>query len=930
MKKPDLSKSAMQGFFLHHSEKLILGVAVVLLGLFFWMGFKTTPYEKQTPAKLAKMADQADQYIRSDTSWESIKEHRKGEKNVAEVVRTGGGVDPKIYEIDPITGIAARTADPRTDPDILPPVELEAHVFSAPLIVALNTTIEDPFAEFPTAMDLGPDDEDEPDSGFSGGFPGFGGDDEDDGLGGIGGGDPGAAFGRGGPGGDPGIGRGGGGFGGVEAPKDKTDDRPVLEGHGTKLRIVNQHTMPGIRPQALGLPSSTSKSFIFDIVAVTALVDIKQQWSSYEQSFSKGIGYYPKRDKPTYQFLQVERREVDEPGKPVAGEAGQWADQSEAISFLVPSAYPNMHRMPKSFYPTAPDVVAPDNWDPVLTQPIPPVAMVDYRPFISHSKLAGKQRTFPEPETIEKEAAPTADSIFTESGGGGGQTGGFGGGGGFGSGKFNGGGGGAGQGMGMGMGMPGGPGGPGGDPGAAFGRGGPGGPGGMGGGRGGGKGGGGGMGGFGGIAQDAKQSRSGSDFTDYAKAIEANKPNANYRLVRFFDVQAKSGKSYEYRIRLWIGDPNNEDLNKEFASRQGGDAIMSGGPGGGRGPGGMGPGGMGPGGMGPGGMGSDPSNPGGGRGGQGSESDDESDLASGGTKSAEYVQISSTMKHPSVRIRLNRAREEKDPKTGEITYYVSEERGTDADGKPIIEEVEVPKVAIARGAGGDIIYSDYLRYARPSAWSEPIAVKVQTHKSQVAAGEVDAGKKMRVQLQGKNVELPVGEPVAEVAASAWWRQNLGTALPTRQTIFRGDALSFVTPSYFMHPITWQIQVAKNDAGLEDERQYSMPIDTGSVVVDAIAGEELDLPRSEKMRHRVASELLVMDEFGNFKVRNDMEDQTSFRNMLFLKDKSQVVGKKKVKKAKRSGPGDSRGGGAGGSGKFGGGGGSASGGFGGDF
>jgi len=114
----------------------------------------------------------------------------------------------------------------------------------------------------------------------------------------------------------------------------------------------------------------------------------------------------------------------------------------------------------------------------------------------------------------------------------------------------------------------------------------------------------------------------------------------------------------------------------------------------------------------------------------------------------------------------------------------------------------------------------------------------------------------------------------------------------------------------LHPVTWQVQVAKNDVESDDETSYLVPIKTGKVVVDAIAGEELPLPRTEKMRHKLASEQLVMDQYGNFSVQNDMDDRTDFRNMLFLPDESQIVGKPKVKKAKK-GRDDPRGG----SGKF---------------
>ena len=69
----------MKKFFRLHTEKLILGTCIVLLGLFFWMGFQAKPFADKTPDELSKMADQADQHILSPTSWDSIKEFRNGD-----------------------------------------------------------------------------------------------------------------------------------------------------------------------------------------------------------------------------------------------------------------------------------------------------------------------------------------------------------------------------------------------------------------------------------------------------------------------------------------------------------------------------------------------------------------------------------------------------------------------------------------------------------------------------------------------------------------------------------------------------------------------------------------------------------------------------------------------------------------------------------
>ena len=870
MKMPDFSKAAMQKFFLYHTEKLILVVAIIAMAAFFWLGFGIKPYSEKSPDELVKMAKDAERYIESDTSWDEIKSFRSGRKNVDQIVRDGSKVDASLYQTDPFTGIAARTLDARLDPNIFGIMEPEAVVFTAPLLIDIGAQF-DQFAYYPNAPSSGLD---EADDGMGGSAPGFdfGGDGGEEEPGGgeeePGGGED--DFGMGGRGGAA------GGLGGSEPEgEDELNAPPVLDGVGSKMQTVNVHTSKGVRPTHHNLPATT-RSVIYNIVCVTGLVDIEQQWKEYENSFASAMGYYPDRDRPTYQYLEVERREVGEE---------KWKNITNDTSHYFPSLFPSMHRMPKAFHNSAPDVVAPQHFDPVLTGPIPAIFNFDYRPFVSHSKLAANQREFPEFTAEEEAEEIDASDILTgnikKSGNNGSSSGGN-------AGKFGGG-------MGMGMGM--GAGGLG-DPTGGRGGSAPGGSGGD----------------FATEAPEILQSRAGSDFTDHMKAMDSDKAQHQFRLVRFFDFHPKElGKTYEYRMRLWLGDPNNEDLGKQFVNRQTGGMTDLTGMGGG---------------------GSDLGNRQ-----DGADEDDGADQedpdgdgdyaanqpSNSGTTSdkpeAKYVRITSTMRNPDVRKRLNRAKETKDPKTNITTYVISENRGKDENGNDVIEEIVVPRVAVAK-SGNEFVYQDYLQHARPSQWSKSVTVKVKQTRGQVAAGAVTPGKTLRLSQNGTSFELPVGEPNVEVAASAWWEQDKGTALPTKQNVHRGDALDFITESYFLHPATLEVKVAKNDPDAEGPNQYKVPITTGMVVVDAISGEELELPRTEKMRHQTASEILIMDDDGNFRVKNDMNDRTQFRNMLHLADESQTVGKpKKRKKSKDDdeGPG-------GNGGKFGGGGG----GLGGDF
>lgn len=879
MIKPDFSKAAMQKFFLLHTEKLILGVSVILLGLFFWMGFQVKPFDKKTPDQLSKIADDADRHILESTSWEKIKGFREGDDQVlGKIVSAEASVKPEEFLIETMVGTVAATKDPRTDPIILPVIEPTISVLTSPVLLSVNTQAADPILEFAPAP------ADESAGGRGGGLgPGLGGLGGGPGLGGLTGGGPedgdeepddsgdepggvGGLGGRGGLGGGRG-GLGGGGLGGGAPKADK--DLPKAEdlGVGTQMQVVHADTAAALRPVSHGIPAVATRSILRNVVVVTGLVDYKTMWNSYDKSFTSSIGYYPDRDKPVFRFLQVERMVVGKDGK-----EGEWVDWSNSVSYNVPRMYPVMHQLPNARFQSAPDVCAPENYDPVITGPIPAVVMVDYRPHVLHPKLADNKRAFPEYKPVEMDDEFDPDSIFDPSDNDSNPPAGGLGRGGLGRGGLGG----------QGLGGPGlGGGGPGlggvGPPPGGLGT-----PG-LGGGPGAGGIGRGSSGPTGGTGNaEAEQTRMGNDFTDYFKAMEAKKPTSDYKLVRFFDLQADEGVTYRYRIRVWMADPNNEDPSAASVGGLGGLGSRGGRPGGGGGGiSGAGPGGVGPGvgGLGPGldglGPGSEAENDGG--------DDEEED-----EKVYEKIAISSKMLHPSVRKRINRTKEIEDPKDSDKkSYLVYEVRSQDENGEPVYEEVAVPK-----GFEG-------LRFARPSAWSDPVEVTIETTLGRVAAGKVISPKTVRFDVGGQTKLFPGTEPEAEVAASVW-SEKLGTAVTSKQSVYRGDALNFYAPSFVLHPVTWRVYIANNDSrGAEGPAKYLVPVETGSVVVDAMGGDELDLPSKEKMRHHMASEMLVMDDKGNVSVRNDLDDRTTYRNLLFLPDESQKIGGEKARrKAKR--------------------------------
>ncbi len=875
MKKPDFSKQALSKFFLHHTEKLVLGLCLIMFGVFFWMGWKKTPFNEVTPSELVNLANQAENYMLAD-NWELIKPHRVGNPNVLDDILKAEGegkLKPTDYIIDLLSGIPAKTLDARQDPVIQRPTDLRGFSITAPVMIAMSEPFKDAYLEnspvsVPDAGGFG--------GGLGGGRPGgFGGEegDDDDMEGDYEEGDEEGDEGLGGLGG-PGGGRGGGlgGFGGDAEDEDEEEEKIPVVDAGQQVTVVNSHTMPGVRSMAFGIPASTTKPWLLDVVCITAVVDFQKQFQSYEAIFPGAIGYYPDRDKPIYQHVEVQRRKVG---------AEKWDDRTEWVQFNLPKMYPAMHKMPKAFNSTAPDITHPENWDPVLTGPIPPFAMFDYQDFVSHPLLAGKERTFPEPKEVE-EMTVDEGSVFgdpkkddkSEGGLGSSSGGGLGG---------------------LGGGRGGGLGGLGGGRGGGLGGGGLGG---LGGGGLGGLGGGGGLGGLGGTRGDgaalnAEQSRLGTDFTDYLKALDAKKPNSKHKLVRFFDVDPKfkSGDKYEYRIRVWLGDPNNEDPSMEFVNAQGG-AAKTGGFGGGMGPGGM-----------------DDE-------GEYEDEEDEEDEEGDGDENEGDEQtafkktpILSTMKVPAVRQRLNKATAVVNEKTDETEYTISEPRTKKVKNAEGVEEavVEYETIKIPSNRA-------YLRFARPSEWSDSTQVTIESETSLVAAGDVVPSKKAKIKVNGEDVMFPISEPAAEMVASEW-SEKYGTAIPSKQTVYRGDLMNYFTAAHIMNPITWRVYLTKNSSELaEEENKYRVPVRTQKVLVDSLGGDTLPLPRTEKMRHDRVSEFLVMDESGNFKVHNDLEDRTTYRNLLLLPDEQQTVGRGKKKKKEKEN--DSGGGGLGGLGGFG--------------
>ena len=251
------------------------------------------------------------------------------------------------------------------------------------------------------------------------------------------------------------------------------------------------------------------------IVGVTALVPFKKQFDEFERTLAMRSGYDARRDRPDYIYMTVQRVDITDNPQQAEGEYA-WANLLNTKAHNI---------VAEKWHGTAGEIVDSTHLNEYISLSCPPVMLRDINDLLRHPEipLAGQAPTnevVPEEET-DDEPEETVDSNIPGSGrkpkrnnnADGGMMGGMGGAmGGMGDMSGMGGMGGAMGGMGdmSGMGM-----------------------GGM-------------MGGMGG---------------DMGALLSADIPD--YKMVRFFDFSAKIGRTYRYRVQLWLEDPNLPNTNAE-------------------------------------------------------------------------------------------------------------------------------------------------------------------------------------------------------------------------------------------------------------------------------------------------------------------------------------------------------------------------------
>jgi hypothetical protein len=229
--------------------------------------------------------------------------------------------------------------------------------------------------------------------------------------------------------------------------------------------------------------------------------------------------------------------------------------------------------------------------------------------------------------------------------------------------------------------------------------------------------------------------------------------------------------------------------------------------------------------------------------------------------------INFTMQDQLVRDRLKLSREEED-ENGDPIYYVSE--FYDGSDKPT--EVQVP------------LGFDYLRFARPTKWSEPVAVSVGGASPQFF---VDTVKPPRTAKVGDD-EIPIEEPKANVVTELENPELSGMEMAGKKEFSIGDLMNFSEPITIMHPVAQSVHFLE-EANFE----------TGATMVDVMGGERLNLPKGEPIQYSLPGESLVMGTDGQFRITNDIEQRIFARHALRTPDEKAEFGKRKKRKKSRS-------------------------------
>jgi hypothetical protein len=630
--KVDFSKQGIKRFWLHHAEKIVLVIAVALLGVFLWMGYSKPLLTETNPDAMSAMSVDAKRHISSPESWEKIKGFRHADSTAHIRIEESKGftANSSDFPFGAVLGTVTATLGLRNDPVLRPVGELIAKSKTIPIYLKGE---DKDWKQLPVARAA---EEKTPTKDKEG--------------------------------------------------RDSTAKPLKVDPNAPGLVVSQQQLdeMAGIRTKFADEGAAAVYPMVRDVVCVTGVIPYENQYAEFQNVFANSLGYYPDRDRPIYVYLDIERKI----------EGGEFENITKDV----------LDDSEKLAAAPVPEVIDPKYYyDKNITRPIIPMGGIDYRDFASHPSVplrplvpSSLKKAFdrtPESEAQKRdpfgENKPPVDAESPD---------------GTGSKKGD---------------------------------------------------------GSAGDSTDQKTSASqdsaeiermfGTDISDFDRFQKRIRPAAPFKLVRFFDLRAPVGKRVQYRVRIWMPDPNVLDFDAATVAKSTDgkkDAPTAG----------VGEGSSG---LDGGGASNAPQDPGG-----KNEGGLEDDI---NIEKYTKILVQQHMLEPKVRARLD---EQEKPE------YV--------DALP----KDKPKI----------------EFMLPTPWSDPTPeVLVGDDFFDVYAGKVEEPKMLRV----NNIEVPRDEPRATVVASVLSKE-INAAVPGLREVGRGDVLNFIVEmAHVLRPTTMTVHEYKN-------------------------------------------------------------------------------------------------------------------------
>ncbi|HFB98278.1 MAG TPA: hypothetical protein ENJ62_03975, partial [Bryobacterales bacterium] len=390
--RPAWDRDDLKGLLLEHVEKAVLGLAVILVGLVLYLGLTREGVDPTlTPDRLQQESEAARRQIHA-TKWEDIKNqperNPRGDFDIrVRESQQAASSTPYVITL-PWNPPLGKPGLKRTDPELLPPEQLEVAAAVGPLaVVGAPSPLASLEAAKASSDEAKPNKEEQqdraPQAGRRGGGkgrggkggrgrPGAGEGDEGSeqlgalgGLGGLGG------KGRGGPGAASGF----GGPGRVEGAEKRVPAevvggyRPANSGSGDEIGVRTGY-----------------------VIAVKAVVPVRKQKKLYDQAFADAVGYVPSRDRYEILLVQLERADVTEdPDRELQDKDFTLVAAGKASYFQIPAAnkknaWINPREGSGAWHGTPPELVDSRYVDPAGTFPCPPLMIRPLEPLMKHSR----------------------------------------------------------------------------------------------------------------------------------------------------------------------------------------------------------------------------------------------------------------------------------------------------------------------------------------------------------------------------------------------------------------------------------------------------------------------------------------------------------------------------------------------------------------